>query len=213
MGDVGVLTVVSVAVTAMTVRAGWRLVRRRAVLQSVAAVALVAWVAGACVCWSFEIRHHWVQSAASAAVQEISGNPAATVTCMRRTVDMLQVENFNGRVRSSQPTVAFVRADVCAELASWLAGPKDAPTPEQAQAVHVLTHEALHIAGEHDEAVTECSAIALDARTAVTLGASKDEAATLAAVYARRVYPNMPAEYRSDCPAADRLTGPKPKGP
>jgi hypothetical protein len=67
-------------------------------------------------------------------------------------------------------------------------------------AVHVLTHEAMHLAGVVDEAAAECAAVQRDAHTARLLGAAPADAAALATSYWQRVYPHMPDGYRSgDC--------------
>jgi hypothetical protein len=47
-------------------------------------------------------------------------------------------------------------------------------------AVHVLTHESVHLAGEPDEAVADCLAAQLDAYVAIRLGASERFARLLA---------------------------------
>jgi hypothetical protein len=66
-------------------------------------------------------------------------------------------------------------------------------------AVHVVAHEAQHVAGELDESVAECRAMRWDAAVAERMGASPREAAALAARYATEAYPFMRDEYRRDC--------------
>lgn len=66
----------------------------------------------------------------------------------------------------------------------------------QLQAVHVLTHEAVHTGGEKSESRTECMAVQRDADTARLLGASDPAAKALAWVYWKTVYPSMPDDYR-----------------
>jgi hypothetical protein len=74
------------------------------------------------------------------------------------------------------------------------------PTRDQVVAVHVLTHEAMHLSGRLAEAVAECAAVQRDAQTARLLGARPADAAELAAAYWRNIYPLMPDSYRSaDC--------------
>jgi hypothetical protein len=64
--------------------------------------------------------------------------------------------------------------------------------------VHVLTHEAMHLAGRLGESEAECAAVQRDAHTARLLGAEPADAAGLAATYWREVYPLMPDRYRSE---------------
>ncbi len=71
---------------------------------------------------------------------------------------------------------------------------------EAAIAVNVLSHEAWHLAGVRDEAATQCFALQSNADTARRLGASADDARSIAAFIVREVQPALPADYRShDC--------------
>ena len=71
---------------------------------------------------------------------------------------------------------------------------------EAAIAVNVLSHEAWHLAGVRDEAVTQCYALQTNAETAIRLGADPDGAQALASYIGREVQPVLPADYRSsDC--------------
>jgi hypothetical protein len=70
-------------------------------------------------------------------------------------------------------------------------------------AVHILTHEAMHLSGLLGEAAAESAAVQRDAHTARPAGAA---AAALAAAHWRNVYPLMPDGYRSpDCRAGGPL--------
>jgi hypothetical protein len=64
-------------------------------------------------------------------------------------------------------------------------------------AVHTLAHEAWHLAGETNEAITECRALQTTAWTASQLGATPDKAQAVARYVARHMYPSVPADYRS----------------
>jgi hypothetical protein len=85
----------------------------------------------------------------------------------------------------------------CRELASWLRSDKQHPSRDELIAVHVLTHETMHMAGSTDEAITECRAMQRDAAMARQLGADPEEARTLATDYWREIYPAMSDAYRS----------------
>jgi hypothetical protein len=64
-------------------------------------------------------------------------------------------------------------------------------------AVHVLTHESIHLAGVVDEAVTDCLAVQLDALVAGRLGASNAFSRSFAGEYWRHYYPTQERRYRS----------------
>jgi hypothetical protein len=71
---------------------------------------------------------------------------------------------------------------------------------EAAIAVNVLSHESWHLAGIRDEAATQCYALQSNADTAMRLGASEDDARSIAGFILREVQPALPADYRSrDC--------------
>ena len=92
----------------------------------------------------------------------------------------------------------LIKRDQCRDLSAYLRSGKGKPPREQIVAVHVLTHEAIHMSGVTNEARTECLAVQHDARMARLLGAPSEAAAALALSYWTNVYPHMPTEYRSD---------------
>jgi hypothetical protein len=92
--------------------------------------------------------------------------------------------------------IAHITWEQCKELRRYLHSNKRHPSFAQLQAVHVLTHEAVHTSGEKSESRTECKAVQRDAETARLLGAPDDGAKLLAWQYWKTVYPNMPDDYR-----------------
>jgi len=101
---------------------------------------------------------------------------------------------------------ALIKRDQCRDLNAYLGSDKAAPTPGEVVAVHVLTHEAMHMAGHIDEAEAECAAVQRDATTAADLGASATSAQRLAEQYWTTIYPRMDDGYRTpDCGAGGPL--------
>jgi len=100
----------------------------------------------------------------------------------------------------------------CADLRSWLSSDKRNPRLEQVVAVHVLTHETMHMVGLTDEAQAECAAMQRDARMAQALGATPAQAQALDHRYWVDVYPRMPDGYTGGCGAGapwdEHLPGP-----
>jgi hypothetical protein len=108
----------------------------------------------------------------------------------------------------------LIKRDQCRDLAAYLRSDRRRPSREQVVAVHVLTHEAMHLSGRVDEAAAECAAVQRNAHTARLLGAGPTEAAALAATYWREVYPLMPDGYRSpECRAGGALDERLPDAP
>jgi hypothetical protein len=94
-------------------------------------------------------------------------------------------------------TWTLIKRDQCNDLDGYLHSSKQQPSFRRMVAVHVLTHESMHLASILNEADAECAAVQRDAQTARLLGASANDAAALAAAYYRTVYPRMPDDYRS----------------
>ncbi len=126
------------------------------------------------------------------------------VNCQTLTGSTLDLGNELGWVawgpdgRPEHKTL--IKHQQCNDLQAYLDSNKRHPTDAQVQAVHVLTHESMHMAGNTSEAVAECYATQHDTQLAELLGASPDEARELAARYWRFFYPRMPDGYTTaDC--------------
>ena len=144
-----------------------------------------------------EIRWLRVQAAATTAAQQLTGNPSARVHCQRAMATFLWAGADLGRVEWDEPDRAWLTLETCQHLGTWYRSDRAEPSPDEVVAVHVLTHEAMHVAGLRSEALTECRALQEDARTVVLLGGTPAEGAELAKRVATEVYPRMPDEYRS----------------
>jgi hypothetical protein len=82
----------------------------------------------------------------------------------------------------------------CAEQQGTACGPA---AEDLALAVDVLAHEAWHLAGVIDEAVTECRAVQTMAWTAQRLGATEEQGRALALIHLDTGYQRLPDRYRS----------------
>ncbi|NKY38223.1 hypothetical protein [Cellulomonas septica] len=197
--DVGTLTVVTVGAAAMTVRAVVRLARGRASFPALGVTALVLWLAVTGVAGFHEVRHHHAQAVATDATRAASGVPDAQVVCRRVGADWLDLSGTLGMVRYDDPHTSLLRAETCAQLGGWLWSFKHAPSLAQVVAVHVVSHEAQHVAGEFDEGIAECRAVRLDAVVARRMGATPAQADALVDRYVTEVYPHQRPEYLRDC--------------
>jgi hypothetical protein len=118
------------------------------------------------------------------------------------------------RADGSPEPWTLIKRDQCRHLAGYLRSDKRRPSRDQVVAVHVLTHEAMHLAGVVGEAAAECAAVQRDAHTARLLGAAAPDAAALAATYWQEVYPHLPESYRSsDCRPGGALDERRPDAP
>ena len=94
----------------------------------------------------------------------------------------------------------LIKHDQCNDLHAYLNSDKEHPSAAQILAVHILTHESMHMSGTTNEAIAECHGMQHDTAMAEDLGAPPAAAHALAVAYWRTVYPNMPDGYTSsDC--------------
>jgi hypothetical protein len=90
-----------------------------------------------------------------------------------------------------------IKREPCTALRAYLGSDHARPTEQEVQAVHVLSHEARHMAGVTDEAMAECQAMQRDPTAARLLGADPAQARRLARYYWLVLYHAMPEAYVS----------------
>ena len=102
----------------------------------------------------------------------------------------------------------------CRALSSYVRSGGLNPSRDEMIAVHVLTHESMHMSGVRSEAESECRAMQRDARMALLLGAARSDARYLASWYWKKIYPRMSPAYRSeDCGPGQVLDAGLPEPP
>ncbi|HEX7189506.1 MAG TPA: hypothetical protein VF423_14895 [Actinomycetes bacterium] len=163
------------------------------------------------------VRAQRLESTLSDAASVLVG-AEVTVDCQSRGQEFLDVGAELGWVRYDRAGVpeprALIKRAPCAALAGYLRSDRSSPSRDQVVAVHVLSHEAQHMAGLTAEAEAECGAVQRDALAARLLGADPAQARALAEAYWREVYPRMPDEYRTpDCAPGGRLDERLPDAP
>lgn len=143
-----------------------------------------------------EFRWSLMEAKLGTVVSEISGKKSGTVHCQRLSEAFFDTKvSVAGHVSSDNPNTAIVNYEQCQQIFSWMEHGKKAPNEEQLKAIHVFTHEAVHVSGEFNEAVTECTAINRDHLTVKALGGSEDDGHKMASEYYETVWPKMPKEY------------------
>ena len=149
------------------------------------------------------VRHDDEQHRLAQVAAELA-DARVTVRCQSGSAALVDMGSELGYVKvgpDGKPEHAtLIKREQCADLAHYLSSTKHEPTRDEVIAVHVLTHESMHMKGITSESQAECAAMQRDARTARLLGASDQDAALLASEYWRLVYPHMPDDYRTgDC--------------
>jgi hypothetical protein len=180
----------------------------------VAVLLLVALALGALIP---AVRHHRLETRLAAAATTLVGVPVA-VHCQSVGQQLVDVGPELGFVRYGPDGVperaTLIKRDQCGDLSDYLGSDKSSPSRDQVVAVHILSHEARHMAGITNEAVAECGAMQRDARAAELLGADPEQALRLARTYWTTVFPRMPEDYRSaDCRPAGPLDEGLPAAP
>ena len=146
------------------------------------------------------VRHHRLESRLDSAASALVGAPAE-VHCQAAGQQFIDVGPELGYVRYGPDGVpeheTLIKRAQCQDLASYLRSDKQAPDRDHVVAVHILSHEARHMAGTKNEAQTECEAMQRDAWAARLLGATDEQAHRLARTYWLVVYPTMNDTYSS----------------
>jgi hypothetical protein len=155
------------------------------------------------------LRHARLEHRLSDVASSLSGT-RVTVRCETLSQAWTDVHPEAGYVwfdADGRPaTEATITVSTCDDLRRWVGSDHAAPTVGGVVAVHVLTHESMHLAGLRNEALAECAAVQRDARTAVLLGATPAQGAALATTYWRQVYDDLAPDYRTaDCAPGGRL--------
>ncbi|HET7529520.1 MAG TPA: hypothetical protein VFJ98_01020 [Mycobacteriales bacterium] len=157
-----------------------------------------------------EDRLSWVAS-------QLVGAPV-TVHCQSLGGEMVDIGSELGYVKWRADGVperqTLIKHGPCRQLNAYLESSKQHPTDDEVIAVHVLTHESMHMRGLTSESEAECAAVQRDAETARLLGAGAADAAALARRYWSVMYPRMPDDYRtSSCSPGGRLDQHLPDAP
>jgi hypothetical protein len=162
------------------------------------------------------LRHHRAEAAENrlaAIASEIAGRDV-NVRCQGAVAAAFDIGAEAGSVRfdaAGRPSdTADLKRGTCSALARF---PRERLRPEfaclprglacpddvirSAWSVQALAHEAWHLAGELDEARTQCFGLQSTAYVAERLGADPTQAQALAAYVYVRLYPRMPADYLS----------------
>jgi hypothetical protein len=177
---------------------GWRL-SRRSVTVSLVVLSLVTFTF---LSWQSYLEYNWQHNEAlyAKAIEPITGK-GKDVHCQRLLATWVFAGAELGHVQynadGSISPEAWMTYETCHHLGQWMASDKSHPNIDEVMAVHVLSHEAQHLAGVKSEANAECRAMQQDALVARRLGATKVQARELQLEYYTKVYPHMADEYRA----------------
>lgn len=163
------------------------------------------------------LRDRALEQRLSRVASSLAGRPVH-VECQSWAGAFLDANVESGYVRfdaGGQPdSSTTLKADICRSLTRYLRSPTGRPSEAEVVAVHILTHEAMHMEGIRNEAAADCAAVQRDAATARMLGADAEAAAALVRRYWVEVYPRLGGDYRSaDCGPGGRLDEALPDAP
>ncbi|MDQ1688702.1 MAG: hypothetical protein QOK42_1677 [Frankiaceae bacterium] len=171
---------------------------------AVAGLALLSVVAAVPV-----IRHSRLETRLSQVASRLVGHDVR-VHCQTAGEEFVDAGAELGYVRFDaggrpEPRTVIKHAQ-CGLLRNYIGRHGRSPDRDEIIAVHVLTHEAMHMRGLTNEAEAECAAMQRDASTAALLGASAGDASALARRYFAVYYADVPDDYRSGaCTAGGQL--------
>ncbi len=192
----------ALGVTALTVTLRWSVARVDAVgrVRPFPMISVAVPAAAALLCAVPLIRHARLEAQLADVAGRLAGREV-DVRCETAGEAWLQAHPERGYVEFGPDGVprpeTVITYDTCRALGAWVDSDHSTATDEQVVAVHVLTHESMHMSGIAEEAATECAALQRDHRTAMLLGADDAAARDLVRRYLTDVYPTMPDAYRS----------------
>lgn len=144
--------------------------------------------------------HRWMNHTYSDVASGLAGREA-TVHCQRLSAALFNVFGPDGFVPYDQAgragTDIYLKWEVCKDLLTYKVGSVESPTTDEQVGVHILTHEAMHVSGDTNEASAECKAMQYDALTARALGATFPQSTRLATNYFKTLYPRIEPGYQS----------------
>lgn len=140
----------------------------------------------------------------TSATRELTGLDDISVVCQGFAREF-RLDNHAGEAYIAEGR-AELRGNVCDDLREWINSDKHTPSREQIFALHVLSHEAIHLVGVRHEATTDCYALQYNDRLAELLGATPTQAAAVAQRVYDEIYAHTRGEYRSpNCRPDDKL--------
>lgn len=144
------------------------------------------------------LRDHLLESRLERAAGELAGFEVQ-VQCQSLGGAALDIRAERGWVRmidGKMERATRLDRSVCVELRG-ITNDQNSLNLEQAVALHILTHETVHMMNEINEATTECRAMQASTRVGQALGLDRAVAHAGAQNYWRTQYPRMNSEYRS----------------
>jgi hypothetical protein len=176
----------------------WR-VSRRAITVTFIILSLIIFTA---LSWQSYLEYSWQHNETqyAKAIVPVAGK-GKVVHCQRLLATWVFAGAELGHVQynadGSISREAWLTYETCHHLGMWMASDKSKPTLDEVIAVHVLSHEAQHLAGVKSEANAECRAMQQDALVAQRLGATAEQARALQLQYYTQFYPHMPLDYKA----------------
>jgi hypothetical protein len=163
------------------------------------------------------VRHRVLERRLTTVAESLVGHPVK-VHCQSGAAAFVDAGSELGWVPFDSNGVpepqTLIKIDQCHHLSAYRSGDQAHPSEDEVVAVHVLTHESMHMRGEPNEARAECEAVQRDELTAVALGATEAQARRLSRLYYLTVYPRMPDDYVSgDCHQGGALDEGLPSAP
>ncbi len=191
-------------------RDGWEM--RRPLPKVTFGLLAIAVLVTGCIAW----RHGRLEDRLSRAASGLAGFPVR-VHCQDLAGAALDLRSDLGSVQfnadGTPQHATLIRREQCSALSGYLAKHGAHPSAAQILAVHVLTHETMHMRGLGAESAAECAAVQRDAHMARLLGATAADAQSMAAAYWSHDYPNLADNYRSDaCQRSGALNEHLPDG-
>ena len=156
----------------------------------------------AILCAIWPVRDFLHERKLGAAVEDFLGKEQVIVEC-KPYFDFTLFTNIKGYVFIGSDKI-YLEARTCSDLAAYIKDPEAAGMKERF-ALHVLTHEAMHVAGTINEIKTDCQAYQRNHRMSLLLDVPRHIAITHARQIHRERSPYNEGYYSTECEPGKRL--------
>jgi hypothetical protein len=206
--DIGILTVVCILLLIAAVVYAVKLIKRLVKKKDWQAQAFFLVIILIClgIVGFFEGRLQYTNFMATKVTRQVVGRNDVSAKCLRTLGDSFDLTQYGSAAGWVQWGNKFSKLDnkTCTNFRQWLLSDRKSATDDQAYALHIIIHEAIHLSGEFNESETVYKTTEIFVDIATSLGMDREVAEYWNNYYKTKINPRLPERYRVDWEAKER---------